>query len=160
MKVRFKFLRPKIEMIRSILHRLPIFSWRFRQGADARLMGHPRDARKGAPWLAGWDEGDDLINRVNQRVAVEAGDGPLPNRRRDTQSGGHERNGSSVVAFFATLIAVVIASFPLGMVSQDLASLLKPEFIEPFTWSDWPSVALEGTIVGTIFGLWQTNIAS
>ncbi|MBU9210927.1 hypothetical protein [Burkholderia multivorans] len=147
-------------MTRSIQHGLPIFSWRFRQGADARLLGHPRDAKKSAQWLAGWDEGNDLINRVNQRAAIEAGDGRGPQGTRDSRSDGDERNGSSVVAFFVTFIAVVIASFPLGMVSQDLASLLQPDVIEPFTLSDWPLPALEGTIVGIIVGLWQANIAS
>lgn len=143
----------KIPMSRSMLHRLPIFSRRFHQGADARMMGQPRDSRKGAQWLAGWDEGDELINRVKQRAAVETSHVRKPVSTGVGQPGEYERNGSSVDAFFVTFAFVFVACFPAAMLTKVVFALP-----EPFS-DDWPSIIAIGAFLGLICGLWQAEIA-
>ncbi|PEH40611.1 hypothetical protein CRM94_16555 [Burkholderia gladioli] len=76
------------------------------------------------------------------------------------QPGQFEKNGSSVVAFLATFAAVFVVAFPVGVISQNLLSLLMPDLIWSFRWSDWPIEAAEGAILGLAIGLWQAGIAA
>ncbi|WP_186195755.1 hypothetical protein [Burkholderia gladioli] len=147
-------------MALSAFHLATFLTRRYQEGANARLKGEPRDPNQSSKWLAGWDEGDELLTRIARRTAMER---TAVGHLKDAdfgKPGQFERNGSNVVAFVVTFAAVFVVAFPVGVISQNLLSLLMPDLIWSFRWSDWPIEAAEGTILGPAIGLWQAGIAA